>query len=71
MLKSGCAKRYFFHFLGGIVDLEKYRFDWVFLNIGLPSRIGKDIKNIPSLLYTLMFKCPRLTECVPYMFDSY
>jgi hypothetical protein len=39
-LKSGCAKRYAFqNFLGGgggKGDLEKSRFDWVFLNDGVP-----------------------------------
>ena len=38
ILKSGSAKNYTFQkFLGGNIDLEKSRFDWVFLNVGLPK----------------------------------
>ena len=41
-MKSGSAKKYAFQtFLGGgrggKGDLEKSRFDWVFLNVGLPK----------------------------------
>ena len=39
-MKSGCTKKYAFqNFLGGgggNGDLEKSRFYWVFLNVGLP-----------------------------------
>ena len=40
-MKSGCAKRYAFQKFwgggGGKGDLEKSRFDWVFLNDGVPK----------------------------------
>ena len=42
ILKSGCAKKYAFQKScggGSNVDLEKSRFDWVFLNVGLPNQI--------------------------------
>ena len=47
ILKSRCAKRYvIYSFLegeggGAKGNLEKSRFDWVFLNVALPNTISK------------------------------
>ena len=46
-MKSGCAKKYTFQKFGGggggKGDLEISRFDWVFLNDGLPNKNFKQI----------------------------
>ena len=44
--KSGCATKYAFWRERGNGDLEKSRFYWVFLNVGLPKRSAPYTINI-------------------------
>ena len=59
-MKSGCAKRYAFQKFwgggGGKGDLEKSRFDWVFLNDGVPN------KKKEKHLNTRMAQSPQVSE---------
>ena len=53
-MKSGCAKIYAFQkFLGGGEgkgDLEKSRFDWVFLNDGVPYfKVSRKKSNVHAI----------------------
>ena len=59
ILKSGCAKKYAFQKFrgggGGKGDLEKSRFDWVFLNDGVPNQYERDRESFITSNYNM--KC--------------